>query len=596
MRNLIVLNNPNFRIMKGILSVRYVLFFAFLFVFQSCTNETEEKTYDRNGNNVVVRIPADIRTLNPTFAFDAYSLLVLRTINQYLANYDLETQEIVPVLLKDLATITEEEGMVSYSMEIRPEAKWDDGSDVTAEDVLTSLKMLFNPMSRPSPYRPYLDFVEDFQIDSDNNKKFTIRSSKKFILAEEAIYMVMPVHQAAVYDEGGILNDFSLSDLMKGEVSEEDKAALTTLSETYFSEKFTSDPASVNGSGPYALKAWKPGELITMVKKADWWGNAFDGENSWFKAYPDTFTLKPVTDVTTAIQMFSNKEFDVAISLDSKDFVSLSSNESLNQEYNFVTDASNTAFLVYQNMKSPILSDKKVRQAVARLYDYDAIIESVFDGLGDRINGPVGDFKPYYDKESKMIAFDTEEALSLLTDAGWSDTDSDGVLDKEIDGTKTDLKLTYVVGSTSASENIALFFQQAAEEVGMDIEIIKKDRKGWLELMQQRDFDLTMNGTGFSPGLDDFRQMFSTDANTPGGQNRMQFGNAETDALLNAIVENFDEKSRSEQYVDFQKILADEMPIVWLMTPKSRVVIHDRFDGGSSGLLPNVCLGCMKLK
>ena len=596
MRNLIVLNNPNFRIMKGILSVRYVLFFAFLFVFQSCTKETELKTYDRNGNNVVVRIPADIRTLNPTFAFDAYSLLILRTINQYLATYDLETQKIVPVLLKDLATISEEDGMVSYSMEIREEAKWDDGSEITANDVLNSYKMLFNPMSKPSPYKPYLDFVEDFEIDQDNSKKFTIRSSKKFILAEEAIYMIMPVHQSSVYDADGVLEKFALSDLMKGDIAEDDKASLTALSEAYFSEKFTSDPAFVNGSGAYKLTEWKPGELITMVKKNDWWGNAFEGENSWFKAYPDTFSLKPVTDVTTAIQMFSNKEFDVAISLDSKDFVSLSSNESLNQEYNFVTDASNTAFLVYQNMKSPILSDKKVRQAVARLYDYDAIIESVFDGLGDRINGPVGDFKPYYDKESKMIAFDTEEALGLLADAGWSDTDSDGVLDKEIDGTKTDLKLKYVVGSTSASENISLFFQQAAEEIGMEIEIIKKDRKGWLELMQQRDFDLTMNGTGFSPGLDDFRQMFSTDANTPGGQNRMQFGNAETDALLNAIVENFDEKSRSEQYIEFQKILADEMPIVWLMTPKSRVVIHDRFDGGSSGLLPNVCLGCMKLK
>lgn len=582
--------------MKGILSVRYVLFFAFLFVFQSCTKETEVKTYDRNGNNVVVRIPADIRTLNPTFAFDAYSLLILRTINQYLATYDLETQKIVPVLLKDLATISEEDGIVSYSMEIRQEAKWDDGSEITANDVLNSYKMLFNPMSKPSPYKPYLDFVEDFEVDQSNPKKFTIRSSKKFILAEEAIYMIMPVHQSSVYDADGVLEKFTLSDLMKGEIAEDDKASLTALSETYFSEKFTSDPAFVNGSGPYKLIEWKPGELITMVKKNNWWGNAFEGENSWFKAYPDTFSLKPVTDVTTAIQMFSNKEFDVAISLDSKDFVSLSSNESLSQEYNFVTDASNTAFLVYQNMKSPILSDKKVRQAVARLYDYDAIIESVFDGLGDRINGPVGDFKPYYDKESKMIAFDAEEALVLLADAGWSDTDSDGVLDKEIEGTKTDLKLKYVVGSTSASENIALFFQQAAEEIGMEIEIIKKDRKGWLELMQQRDFDLTMNGTGFSPGLDDFRQMFSTDANTPGGQNRMQFGNAETDALLNAIVENFDEKSRSEQYVEFQKILADEMPIVWLMAPKSRVVIHDRFDGGSSGLLPNVCLGCMKLK
>ena len=76
----------------------------------------------------------------------------------------------------------------------------------------------------------------------------------------------------------------------------------------------------------------------------------------------------------------------------------------------------------------------------------------------------------------------------------------------------------------------------------------------------------------------------------------MQFGNSETDELLDAITKNFDEASRTEQYIEFQKILADELPLVWIMAPLSRVVIHDRFDGGSSSLSPNICLGCMKMK
>jgi len=569
---------------------------SFILLSFSCSKETAVKEYQRNGNNVVVRVPSDVRTLNPTFAFDSYSLLVLRTINQYLANYDLETQKIVPVLLKDLATISESEGVMTYTMEIREEATWDDGKPITAYDVATSLKLLFNPKAKPSPYRPYLNFIDSFEIDPANNKKFTIRSSQKYILAEEALYMVMPIHQASIYDANGLLDDLLISDLINGDFDASLEPGLALLAEEYNSEKFSSDPAFVNGSGPYRMTEWKAGELITMVKKENWWGEGLDGSNSWFKAYPDTISLKPVTDVTTAVQMFSNNEFDVAIALDSKDFVKFSKNESLIEEYRFEAEPTNTVFLVYQNMKSPILSDKKVRQAVSKLFDYENIIANIFDGLGARINSPVGASKPYYDSTSEMISYDPEAALALLNEAGWLDSNSDGILDKELNGVRTDLSLSYVVSSTAAAENIALYFQQAANDIGMDIEIIKKDRKGWYEIVQQRAFDLTMNGTGFSPGLDDFKQMFHTESNTPSGQNRMQFGNSETDELLDAIIKNFDEASRTEQYIEFQKILVDELPLVWLMAPLSRVVIHDRFEGGSSGLSPNICLGCMKMK
>lgn len=572
------------------------IFLSFILLSFSCSKETTVKEYQRNGNNIVVRVPSDVRTLNPTFAFDSYSLLVLRSINQYLANYDLETQKIVPVLLKDLATISESEGVMSYTMEIREEATWDDGKPITAYDVSSSLKLLFNPKAKPSPYRPYLNFIDSFEIDPANNKKFTIRSSQKYILAEEAIYMVMPIHQASVYDANGLLEDLLLSDLINGDFDASIEPDLALLAEEYNSEKFSSNPAFVNGSGPYKMTEWKVGEQVTMIKKENWWGEGLEGSNSWFKAYPDTISLKPVTDVTTAVQMFSNNEFDVAIALDSKDFVKFSKNERLIEEYRFEAEPTNTVFLVYQNMKSPILSDKKVRQAVSKLFDYENIIANIFDGLGARINSPVGASKPYYDSTSEMISYDAEEALALLNEAGWVDSDSDGILDKELNGVRTDLALSYVVSSTAASENIALYFQQAANDIGMDVEIIKKDRKGWYEIVQQRAFDLTMNGTGFSPGLDDFKQMFHTESNTPSGQNRMQFGNSETDELLDAITKNFDEASRTEQYIEFQKILADELPLVWIMAPLSRVVIHDRFDGGSSSLSPNICLGCMKMK
>lgn len=575
--------------------------FGFTFILLllgSCSKDAPEqqKEYVRNGNNVDVRIPANISSLNPATALDSYTLMVIRSIHQYLATYDLETAQMVPVLLKELASVDTTDGRTIYQMEIKEDANWDDGSPITAKDVETSLKMLFNPKGKPSPYRSYLATIDLFEIDPDNPKKFSVGISQQYVLAEEAIYSIMPVLQASKYDPDNQYAAYSLVDLINNTGIDEADEVLQALAATFESEAFSVEPAGVNGSGPYEVVEWKTGELMVLAKKTDWWGETDNPSNTWFKANPDTIRLISVTDATTAAQMFTNNSFDVAITLDSKDFKTLAENPTYTDEYNFISDVTNIQYLVYQNTKSPVLQDKRVRMGISMLFDYTSIIENIFDGLGNRTNSPVLNFKSYYAEDLPLIDFDIEGAIAQFNEAGWIDNNKDGVLEKEIDGVLTDFKLEYLVTPTPAAENIALIFQAAAKDAGVEVEIITKDRQGWYEMVGQRDFDLTMTGSGFSPGLDDFRQMFHTSANIPTGQNRMQFGNAETDALLDAIAANLDEISREEQFRTFQEILYDEQAVTWLMTPLSRVVIHDRFEHGGSNLSPNVCLGCLTLK
>ena len=101
--------------------IRILGFSFILLLLGSCSKEKPEqqKEYSRNGNNVDVRIPSNISSLNPATALDSYTLLVIRSIHQYLANYDLETAQMVPVLLKELASVDTIDGRTIYQMEIK---------------------------------------------------------------------------------------------------------------------------------------------------------------------------------------------------------------------------------------------------------------------------------------------------------------------------------------------------------------------------------------------------------------------------------------------------------------------------------------------
>ena len=170
--------------------------------FSCSENENEsKKEYSRTGNNVTVRLPSNINTLHPFKARTSYDLMVIRHFQPLLANIDLETYEVVPILLESLASIEEEDGVFTYSMRLRDEAKWDDGSPVLASDVAFSFKKLMNPFAKGYVLAPYISFIDSIEIDIEDPKKFKVSTGTKYILSEEALYSVVSIHQESKYDE-----------------------------------------------------------------------------------------------------------------------------------------------------------------------------------------------------------------------------------------------------------------------------------------------------------------------------------------------------------------------------------------------------------
>lgn len=138
------------------------------------------------------------------------------------------------------------------------------------------------------------------------------------------------------------------------------------------------------------------------------------------------------------------------------------------------------------NYKKGPLTDKKVRQAVAYAIDREGISKNLFNGipqptghllLPEFKNGP---------KNAKPYSYNPEKARQLLAEAGYKDTDGDGILDK--DGKP--LKLALVTGDRQMERDTAVYIQKNLKDLGIDVEIASLESKARKERAKKGDFDI----------------------------------------------------------------------------------------------------------
>ncbi|MBI5916123.1 MAG: hypothetical protein HY842_12170 [Bacteroidetes bacterium] len=569
--------------MKNIRITLSLAFLAILILF-SFSNCTEDKSaWKHNDNTVRMRQPASIKTLNPYLFRTRYERNAFELIFQNLMNFDYAKLELAPQLIKAapvMQDITSGEytGGQSFTYEILAEATWDDGKPVTGKDYEFTLKALFNPKMPTQRFLPYVEFVKDIEVDSANPKLFTIFASQKYFLNMEGISS-LPVLPEHVYDADGLMKNFMLKDLT-------DPAKATALAadvrlqqfaDAYTSPKFSREV--ISGSGPYKLVEWVDDQRVVLAKKENWWGTKLADRYPLLQAYPDTIVFLPIEDAVAAIAAIKDESVDVANELDAKQFNELRQVDFVQKIYNFFTPPTYIYFYTALNNRNPKLSDKRVRRALAQIIDMDMVIKDIYDGLGERVVGPFSPDKKYYDTSLKPIAMNLDEARKLLDAAGWKDSNGNGILDKTIDGSLTELKLQYLYTTgNSFSENLTQVFKTNAQKVGIEIERVPVESNVMGEKLRNGDYEIASRGAGNQPVPDDPKQLWHTDGAQPGGTNYARFGNAASDALIESIRNAPDEATRTKLYKDFQQLIYDEQPVIFLLSPMEKMVIHQRFE------------------
>lgn len=549
-----------------------LVFFIFLTI-NGCRSSKKN-----NKNEVVVHELADTDMLNPTNYQSANAGYILLNLYQPLISVDFKTLEPIPVLAKSRPTIEQtDDNKLLIHYEIRDEAVWDNGDPILAKDVEFSLKVIKNPKVDCHRIRPYFEFLDSIIFYEDNPKKFTLIGAEKYVLAEaiSGDFSIIPKY---IYDPQGLMDKFSVTELSRNGDAYANDPQIIAFADEYNSPKFQREKSHIVGSGPYALAEWQTGQRITLVKKQNWWGDQLVNENQYFEAYPSKIIYESINDYATAITALKAQKIDVMRSIPPKYFTELPASEKFVEHFNAYTPSFMSYEYIGLNLKLPKFNDKKVRQALAHLVDVDKINKTIMYGLAERVIGPVHPSKTKeYNNKIIPYTYDVELAKKLLEEAGWKDSNGNGTLDKLIDGQLVEfaIDLTYNTGN-DRRQGIALVFQEAARKVGIEVTVTPQEWSVFLNNQKNHDFDMYVGGWVSTPMPQDPKQIFHTEMYN-GGSNYGGFGNAETDALIERLRSELDENKRAKLWMEFQQILHDEVPYIFLMAPKERIAINKRF-------------------
>jgi len=563
------------------------IFSLFILLFSCCVSP-------KNPNHkVIIHHWANPSNLNPLTSVSADENYIQMYIFGCLLSCD-EQIKFAPDLAVARPTITtittgKYAGGISLEFEIDKNAVWDNGTPITANDLIFTLKAIFNPLCPTAAQRPYLDFISDIAVDKINPKKFVVYCKQPYFLAESSLggLIIMPEY---VYDEKQRLRNFELNQLkeMSKEKAAQDKNLVDFFQE-FSSDKFSQE--TVIGSGAYKLDKWEKGEFLQLVRKKNYWKDPANKNQ-----YPDTLLYKFINNADMVYQQLVNGEIDVSSGLWAADFMELQKEDFWKAKFNFHSPLMHSYSYFGLNTKNEILADKQVRKALAHLVDRKWIINQIYAGLAKKTNGPINPSKSYYNKNIADIPFDLDKASQLLKTAGWEDTDADGVLDKVINGQKRQLALIHKY-SNATHELIGKNLSDNAAKIGVKITGEYKEWDVFLDNIHQRDFELVSSSWQQSPADDDLTQIWHSKSGTADGSNRVGFSNAETDEIIDELKICMDEEKRRELYLRVQEIIADEQVYIFLAAPSERIIINKKFTNTQvSANRPHFNAGEFKLK
>ncbi len=574
----------------------FILFCITSLLF-SCKSETGQSETLAQDGILHIRKKRDANKLHPYIYPSPSARDVYQYIFPQLADFDPVTLELIPVLIKAIpeeVKITEgpNAGSIKFTLEYLSEAKWDDGKDVTARDYIFSVKAAKNIKVKAGGYRSHLQFISDIVIDPNNPKKFDVIFSKDYLLAKETVCTI-ETYPAHIYDPKGLTTNLSLTDVGDENILNEIIAQDSTImqwADDMNGIKYGRE--IVNSCGPYKLSEWVTDEYIILERKENYWAGG--SKNPFLVAGPKQIIFDILPDETTAITQLKDGNMDLVPAVTGATFSNLQKEENT---YNYLTPRLTKYYIIALNNDSPELSDKSVRKALGHLVDVENIIKSIDFGNGSRTVGPIHPGKKYYNTKLSPIAYDVNKAKSILSDAGWKDSNNDGTIDKVIGGNLTELILDMYVSQGKLGQQIALLMKEATEGTGIKINIIQKPFKQiQSEHIDKKDFDMTPMVIGQDLILDDPYTRWHSDHTKVGGRNIYGFENEEMDRITKEIQISNDPSIRNKLYARVQEILYEEQPVIFLYAPSERMVASDRWNITSTARRPGYMANTFTLK
>lgn len=463
------------------------------------------------------------RAINPIYLSRDADRDISRLVFSGLVTFD-GTGEVMP----DLAERYEisQDGKV-YTVFLSRDAVWHDGKPVSADDVVFTVKRIQNPQYK-SPLRANWQGVETEKID-DHTVRFTLRTAYAPFI-ENLTQGIIPKHLwENIEPAQALLHELNMNPI---------------------------------GSGPYRFKRFKSKSDGSLI-----WYTLSRNPHYWRKGpYIEKITFIFFTSENEMIASLRKGEIEGfgPISL-------MRAREVRPDRESLLALATPRIFSIFFNPhQAPAFADKNVREAIARAIKKDRIAEGVTVGGAIVTDTLLPPFSKTASLPLASSAYDPGEARSLLDQAGWKDSDGDGIRDKKIrDKKKTEvvpLRFTLITGDSPELDRAAELIKIMLKDIGVDTQIEKKSFTD-LEssVIRPRNFQILLFGQVYGYEPDPFAFWHSSQIKDP-GLNIALFANKKADQILEDARRATDRKTRDEKYDAFARLAADELPAVPLYT------------------------------
>jgi peptide/nickel transport system substrate-binding protein len=482
------------------------------------------------GDTLVEASIGDISGLIPNITSDSASHDIGNLIYSNLIRTDKELR--LEGELAERWEVSPDELTITFHL--REGVKWHDGAALTADDVDFTYRYMIDPKT-PTAYAESFRQIKRAEVVDRYTYRVTYEKPYAPALLSWGMW-ILPRHKLEAPWKAGV-------DL-----------------------RTTQQNRHPIGSGAYLFKEWKTGEKVVLEANPEY----FEG-----RPYLRRVVYRIIPDPSTTFLELKAKNIDMA-GLTPIQYRRQTDYPAFHKAFNKYEYLANGYAYLGFNLLDPRFQDQRVRRAMAYAINKQEIIEGVLLGLGRPAVGP---YKPgtwWFRDDIPPFPFDPERAKALLAEAGWKDSNGDGILDR--DGRPFSFTLRTNQGNL-VRQQTAEIIQRRLRAVGIDVKIHIVEWAAFINtFIKKKDFEAIILGWGL--GLDpDQYDIWHSSKTGPDELNHISYKNPKVDALLEAGRRTFDEAKRKAIYGEFQKIMADEQPVIFLYVPQALPVVSSRVQG-----------------
>ena len=435
-------------------------------------------------------------------------------------------------LIPDLAKrYTIEDDGLTYNISLKKDVFWHDNQPLNADDVIFTIKTIQDPEYK-SPLKTNWQGVKIEKVD-DYTIKFTLNNIYAPFLHNLTVG-ILPKHLwAGISAANFLLAEYNLKPV---------------------------------GSGPYKfknLKNDKDGKINSIELARNEQFYLPYSQNAEIQGpFIDKITFKFYSSQDELVDGLKKREVD-GLSFAPAEKIFGSKNSLIVNKINLPI-----YYAVFFNQtESKALADKNVRQALAYALNKQQIVDDVLKGEGIIIDSPLLPGWFGYSEDITKYGFDAEKARQILTDNKWTESDEDGVLEKTIGNESVKLEINLLTINWPELTKAAEIIKARWEDIGAKVNLTTVDSNAvQQDYIRPRQYQAFLFGEILNADPDPFAFWHSSQKKDP-GLNLSLYQNKDVDKLLEDARQTTDNGVRAAKYAEFQKIITNELPAIFLYSP-----------------------------